>query len=230
MIRLRGKAGIDDKSNKIIFTPRSGFVRGKGKAPELEFPLVYGHKCPYCSNVIQALFKAPKTFSLWPYEETVLLSQGEKNAGEVRKVFPDDKTKSGKSCYKIDFSPAEGGSIKIILRNHLMRHQALAERTFDGEKFWEQSYERPCTRAGLFSIREDLLVKDWLTFSQMREDEVNKCQTPPIANLILENDSTFKLVPAVGKAPPVILIERQNLLYGYYYQTRPLMTAYQKGK
>lgn len=227
MIRLRGVNEKEDINNKIIFEPRPGFSRGRGAAPGLEFPLIYGHRCTYCSNVIQALFKAPRTFSLWPYEETVLLSQGEQNSGEIRKTYPDEKTKYGKSCYRMDFSPAEGGSIKLTLKNHILRHVAIAERKYTGEGLWEVG-ERPCTHAGIFSLREDLLVKDWLLFSQITEQEIVKYNIPPVKDLIPETDTNFKVMPAVGVAPPVILVERTSLVYGYNYQTRPKMTAYRK--
>ncbi len=228
MIKLRGKTEAVDINNKIIFDPRPGFIRGRGAAPTLEFPLIYGHRCPYCSNVMQALFKAPRTFSLWAYEETVLLSQGEKNSGELRKIFPDDKSKFGKSCYRMDFSPAEGGSVKLTLRNHIMRHTAITDREFNGDGLWEEGFERPCTNTGFFSLREDLLIKDWLLFSQIGEQEIVKYNIPPVKDLISESDTNFKLVPAVGVAPPVILVERQSLVYGFYFTTRPKMNAYKK--
>jgi len=229
MIRLRGKSEAQDPLNKIIFEPRAGFTRGSGAAPSLEFPLVYGHRCPYCSNVIQALFKAPKMFNLWPYEETVLLSQGEKNSGEIRKVFPDDKTRFGKSCYRMDFSPAEGGSVKLTLKNHILRHQAIKDRQYTGEGLWEVG-EKACMKTGVFALREDLLVKDFLLFSQIQEAEIQQYNIPPVRDLIPETDTQFKLVPAVGVAPPVILVERQSLVYGFHYQTRPRMQAYKKSK
>lgn len=227
MIRLRGKIGEEDKSNKIYFEPRPGYTRGKGAAPSLEFPLIYGHKCPRCSNIMQALFRAPRAFSLWPYEETILLSQGEKNVGEVRRTYPDDKVRFGKSCYNMDFRAPEGGSVKITLKNHMMRPIALAEREANGDGLWEVG-ERPCTHTGVFSLREDLLVKDFLLFSQIKEHEIPKYNIPPIKDLIPEDDRTFKAIPSVGTAPPVILVERQNLVYGYYYETLKRMLPYKK--
>lgn len=228
MIKIRGKAGEADINNKIIFEPRPGFTRGKGQAPSLEFPLLYGHKCQKCGNVIQGLFKAPKMFNLWPYEETVLLSQGEKNSGELRKIYPDEKTKFGKSCYKMAFSPAEGGSIKITLRNHIMNHKAIVERKFDGEGLWEAGYERPCTHAGVFALREDLLLKDFLLFSNIDDYELPKYNIPPIQNVIPIDDTTFITIPAIGIAPPVILVERQSMVYGFHYAMRQRMTPYRK--
>lgn len=226
MIRIKGKSGVD-LVNKIYFEPRAGFTRGKHQVPSFEYPLLYGHKCMRCSNVIQALFKAPSMFDLWPYEETVLLSQGEKNAGELRKIFPDEKTRFGKSCYKMVFSPAEGGSVKITLRNHIMTHKAIVERKFNGEGLWETG-ERPCTHAGVFALREDLLVKDFLLFSNIEDYELPKYNIPPIISLIPEDDKTFLTIPAVGTAPPVILVERQSMVYGFHYATRQRMAPFRK--
>lgn len=227
MIKLRGQSEVQHSSNKIVFEPRPGFIRGNYKLPELEFPLIYGHRCPYCNNVMQALFKAPKTFSLWPYEETTILSQGEKNAGDILSTYPDNKTRYGKSCYRIDFSPAEGGSVKITLKNHIMRLSAISERKFNGEGLWEEG-KRTCSRTGVFSLREDLLVKDWLLFSHLGEYDINKYNIPPIKDIIKEGDVNFKLIPAVGVAPPVILVERHILVYGFHYQTRPIMQNFRK--
>ena len=228
MIKLRGVNGVADPKNKIIFEPRAGFSRGRGAAPTLEFPLLYGHRCPFCGNIIQALFKAPRAFNLWPYEETVLLSQGEKNSGEIRKIYPDEKTKYGKSAYNVEFSPAEGGSIKLTLVNHVIKHKVLSTKEINGEGLWEVGKEKPCIKAAIFSLREDLLIKDFLLFSQMVDYEITKYNLPKAAELIPENDTNFRQEPAVGVAPPVILVDRQSFVYGFHYQTRRLMTNYRK--
>jgi hypothetical protein len=225
MIKIRGKTEASDPSNKIIFEPRQGFTR---RAKTLEFPLVYGHKCPTCNNVMQALFKAPKSFSLWPYEETALLSSGENNSGQIRRIFPDEKTKPGKSCYRIDYSPAEGGSVKITLRNHIVRPVVIVERKFNGDGIWEVGYERPCVHAGVFSLREDLLIKDWLLFAQVNEFEVAKYKIPPAEQVIPDNNQYFKLVRSVGQAPPVILVDKQSFVYGFHYYAKPLMQSHLK--
>jgi len=230
MIKIKGLEEQNSSKNKIIFSPRPGFTRGKWANPELEFPLIYGHRCPYCSNVIQALFKAPQAFSLWPYEETVILSQGEKNAGDIRKIYPDDKTKTGKSLYRMDYSPAEGGSVKITLKNHILRTRVIAERKYTGEGIWEDG-EKPCTRTGIFSLREDLLVKDWMLFALVDTGdgrEIAKYNFPTIKQIIPENNTDFKLIPAVGEAPPIILVEKQHTPYGYFYQTQALIKPYIK--
>lgn len=225
MIRIR--EGKDGAPNKIYFEPRAGFTRSKYMVPSLDFPLVYGHKCTKCNNVIQALFKAPKSFSLWPYEETVLLSKGEKNVGDVRTVYPTDKTRFGKSCYRQDFRPADGGSVKIVLKNHILRHVALEDRDWTGDGLWEDG-EKPCTHTGVFSIREDLLVKDFLLFSGMLEQDITKYNAPTICQLIPEDDKIFKAIHAVGEAPPVILIEKQNIVFGYHHEMVNRLAPYRK--
>lgn len=230
MIKLRGKTGQNDSSNKIIFEPRPGFTRGRGCSPTLDFPLIYGHRCPICSNVMVALFKSPKPFSLWPYEETTILSQGDKNAGEVLKVVPDDKMKYGKSCYQMEFNPVEGGSIKLTLRNHILRHSVLSTRKFDGTGIWDESYERPCLKAGIFSLREDLLIKDFLLFSQITEQEILQYKLPPLKTLLPDSNMEFRTIPAVGVAPPVILVDRQLLVFGFNYKTRSMMLTFKKGQ
>lgn len=225
MITISGLTGKHSKNNKIQFSPRAAY-RGKG-IPTLEFPLVYGHTCPYCSNVIQALFKVPSEFSLWQYEETSILSQGEKNSGELRKVFPDEGTKPEKSHYNMSFSPAEGGNIKLVLKNHIVRHRAIAERKYNGEGLWEPG-GHACIRAGIFSIREDLLAKDWLMFSKIDSGggvEISKYKLPPIEELLATNQD-FRIVRAIGVAPPVILIEKQPLVYGFHYQLNNIIQPY----
>lgn len=221
MIRISGKEDEKNKLNKITFEPRAGY---KKTHPSLEFPLLYGHRCPYCTNVIQALFESPKPIDLWAYEETFLLSQGEKNAGEVRNVYPNDKTKQGKTCYNNHYSPTGKGYVKIVLKNHIMRHRAIVEGSFNGEGLWEPG-EKPCGRSGIFSIREDLLMKDFLLFSKMQPVEVAKYKMPKVREAIKSDNVNFRVVPAIGEAPPIILVEKDSFIFGFHYKSRPLVEA-----
>ena len=65
---------------KIVFRPWSNVnlkeleselkvVYNKIQLPELEFPLIYGHVCPRCENVIQAAFITDKPVDPRGYEE-----------------------------------------------------------------------------------------------------------------------------------------------------------------
>jgi len=59
VIALTGKPG--DLNSHVRFTPRPGF---KKTHKVIERELVYGHYCPRCTNVVQALFltdELPKT-------------------------------------------------------------------------------------------------------------------------------------------------------------------------
>lgn len=212
MIRIQGKEGRET-GNTVHFEPRSGF-----KVPSRKYNLIYGHVCPHCTNVIQALFEVNRPFSLWPYEETKILSQGTKNSGEFLKTFPEEKTKQNKSCYRYEFSPANNGSVKLILRNHVMNNSVLVTKLFDGNGIWEVGFERPCIKAGLTAIREDLLVKDWLLFSQaqLKPDELNKYNLPKkVGDIIPKADTNFKVINAIGVGSPMILINKDDFLFGY---------------
>jgi hypothetical protein len=159
MIVAINKSG--DNKAKIQFIPRAGFAHSQ----TLERELIYAHKCPVCNNIMQAYFKTPTPINLWPYEETTILSQGEKNGGEVLKIIPNNQSTSNETCYKSDFDKIEGGHQKIVLKNHIVRQRVIAERKYTGEGIWEVG-ERPCFWTGVFTLREDLLVKDLLLHSK----------------------------------------------------------------
>jgi hypothetical protein len=147
---------------KITFSPRPGFQKSHVAK---EFDLIYGHVCPVCGNVITAVFKTESEIPLFPYEETTILSKGEKNAGDVLKIIPNDKNST--TCYNVEFLKTESGSVqKLLMKNHIMRPIASQERfTIDvnsgqsGKAVWEAG-EDACLMTGVFSEREDLLVKD----------------------------------------------------------------------
>ena len=219
---------VESKTPYIRFTKRKGF---KGSVKPLELELVYGHRCPVCGNVMQALFKTEAPVSLWPYEETAVLSQGTKNAGELLKTLPNEKSEYGDSCYESDFQLAGGvGSQKIRLKNHIMRSRALADRQFTGEGLFEVG-ERCCMKTGIFSIRQDLLVKDFCLFSMMQGVKIPLYNLPNIDQIITGTDDKIgRLVNAVGNAPPVILVERTSLIHGFNFYLEPRLEPYLKKK
>jgi hypothetical protein len=226
MINLRVQPS--GEGHKLVLTPRAACQGVKGQ----ELDLVYAHRCPTCGNVIQALFRTPKEVSLWPFEETVVLSQGEKNMGEVRKIFPEPKTKWGSSCYRSQFSAVEGGVQKIVLKNHILRHRAIAERAGKptGEGLWEVG-ERTCSRTGIFAVKEDLLVKDVLLFSGMSEYELANFNLPPLVEIIPANgfqSDSIRLAIPVGNALPVVLVNREKVVYGFQDEIRPRLTPFKK--
>ena len=210
---------------KLILTKRNSF---KGEVKNLEFPLVYGHTCPVCKNVMQALFKTPTPINLWPYEETDVLSQGAKNAGELLKTLPNNKSDYGESCYEVSFHPAGGGSQKIRLKNHIMRVRALAERQLTGEGLFEVG-ERCCPKTGIFSVKQSLLIKDFCLFSMVQSAKLNLYNLPNIDQIIKGDDDTIgRLVTAIGEAPPVIILDRGRLVAGFNFYVEPRLEQYKK--
>lgn len=213
MIKLRGKF--------IAFEPRAGFKRGSKAQPEIRREIIYGHTCPICGNLMQAYFNTESAIDLWPYEETVVLSQGEKNMGEIRKIFPDNKAKLGSSCYKSTFHSATK-SQKIVLKNHILKFEGLSNRVYGGDNFWEVG-ERTCVKAGFFSLREDMLIKDILCAYGYSHYDIAHYDLPSITldKIVSATGQNFRKVLAVGNAPPVLLTDREALngLYGSNYSS-----------
>lgn len=225
-IQARGNAP------KIVLTPRPGFKRTH---KEQEFELIYGHKCPTCSNVIQAVFLTDKKIDLFAYEQTSIMSQSKdvEKQGDVAKVLPNGDTGPGYSCYNTDFTLTEGGgSQKIVLKNHVMRVRAITEREYNGDGLFEKGdlhYTKACTKTGIHALRNDLLVKDYCLFSMMTDVDLRAYSLPTVEKLmegLTPGHSLGTLVPAVGKAPPLILIERQTLIHGFTFVLRPRLEAW----
>jgi hypothetical protein len=217
---------FDSQHPKIIFSIREEY---KGDAKQLEFELIYGHRCPICGNVIQALFKTPKPINLWPYEATAILSSGTKNAGEIRRIIPDDKSKYGDSCYESTFHLAGGGSQKIRLKNHIMRVRVLEKMDYTGEGLFEVG-ERCCPKTGIFSVRKDLLMKDLCLFSMMLNQKVNMYNLPDIEAVIPNgiDNKIGQTVKAIGNAPPVVLVDRTMVVHGFTFYLEPRLEQYKK--
>jgi hypothetical protein len=225
MIRIR-----KGPTNKIIFEPRAGFKRGKKSQPNLELELIYAHVCSTCGNVIQAQFLTDKEIVLWPYEETVVLSQGDHNMGEVLKIYPDDKAKAGSSCYRSVFNQFGQSSQKLTLKNHVLRYRAIEERKFNGEGLWEVG-ERTCPKVGVFSVREELTVKDVLLFSGWSEYDFKSYDLSKIkVDDLLEwtYGVRLKRLNAIGQAGPVVLIDRTNVIYSFRWDMMNRLDKFKK--
>jgi hypothetical protein len=216
---------------KVAMTPRTGF---RAKAKPQEFNLVYGHKCPYCGNVISACFETDKEIDLFPYEETAVLSQGEKNRGELLKTVPNQKDPKG--CYRSEyFGKGSNGRQRLLMKNHIMRVAAIESRFLSnsGDHIWETG-ERPCMYAGIFSEREDLLVKDLLLLFKFSPSDLAGYNIPKVSQLIPDpqgdsESGQFRWVPAVGTAPPVILAQREYIVGGVNYFLVRMMKPFHKG-
>jgi hypothetical protein len=197
---------------KLVLTPRHGFKRSH---KEIELPLVYGHTCPVCKNMIQCVAKTPQDMDLNPYEETSVFSQGEKNAMELLKVVPNYRDTD--SCYESKFfrseDPSAPGLIHLRLKNHLI--PSRVKRTpADKTDMYSETGERTCFKTGFFAMREDLLMKDFLLLMGLHQSEIEAYNLPKVAEFLptdLGNNAglgEYRYVPALGDAPPVIIVDR----------------------
>jgi hypothetical protein len=109
VIELSGKPG--DLNGQIRFTPRPGFKKAH---KTLERELVYGHYCPRCMNVVQALFFTDEPVDLWPYEETNVMStsKSEEKIGTILKIVPNRESKAGYTNYTV--TPLRGAGSPAV--------------------------------------------------------------------------------------------------------------------
>jgi hypothetical protein len=230
MIVLLGKPG--DSCGKIRFTPRDGFKR---KHPTLEKELVYGFTCPHCANVILSLFRTETPVDLWPYEQTDVISIGEKTAGEVNRTLPNVDSKFGFSCYGSEPMRRFGADKhtegqRIHLKKHLLLNEPiLAPHATEG--IFEVGGEHCCEYTGWFGLREDLLLKDVALANAVAPHElVNWDFTKHTVSSFVAsaNNSSFRLLSGIGKVPPIVLVSRASFAMGRKsYEVRSIMESCQ---
>lgn len=211
MIQLTGKPG--EPNPKVRFTPRNMFKH----APVLEKQLIYGHVCPRCFNVVQALFATDEPIDLFKYEETAVisLSQDAKKYGTINKYVPEYDDPVGTTCYTSTF--LIGGKQKaqhLYLKNHILLFEGIDKPVSEnGSNFYEKG-ERTCEYTGFFSVRKDLMVRDILLFMQVKPEQIKSYYLPPLDQFLQRCGERFRTLPPYGDAPPVVLVKRENMQYG----------------
>ena len=200
---------IDQKNMKINFSSRSGF----GNVPGLAKDLLFAHVCPSCNNVMQAFFKTDQEVKLWPYEETHQMSidrDGIK-APEFRHSVPTPKDPQDKSQYNVYYDQKNGAQ-KIVLKNHVLKYSTIDLKNIGENADWEPG-GKMCELAGLFSLREDLLLRDYVLFSRINERKLWSYDAKNVSDVRFQAKKRVCGFPveAIGDAPPVILI-RYNIL------------------
>jgi hypothetical protein len=200
---------VDRGPNESIirFTPRFKYKR----LGSLECDLISGHHCTYCNNVIQALYYTNKPVDLEKYEETKVLSQGEKNEGELLKVVPNFDDEGN---YKLEtFNTAAGQAQRITLKNHVVN---WAGASGSRKEYFERG-ERCCTYTSVISLREDLMMRDLATVAGYTLVNERLQKPDPTAAFIIDWINTemiyvtrnLRVAKAIGIAPPAILIPRK---------------------
>lgn len=230
MIELSGKIG--DPEAKIRFTPRDGSEK---RVEPLEFPLLWGHRCGRCGNVVNALFETHTEVDLFPYEATCVLSQGEKNAGEILKFVPNKKDKGNYESTML-VTP-KGGLQRLRLKNHVARLSIVQDRPTFGSECVNEVGERTCPLTSIFSPREELLIKDLLLLFAFQTTELPQYNLPSIEALIPDpnghasTDNRFRWARAIGRDPlPIIFVERQYLQSGLNWWLVTAMKPFLKPK
>ena len=202
----------------IRFIPRFAY---KKIGPQ-ERDLIHGHWCQYCNNLIQALYYTDKPIDLPKYEETRVLSQGEKNDGELLKIVPNAEDKGN---YKVEFfrTPA-GNAEQITLKNHVLNFRGLGSGNRDD--FFEVG-ERCCAYTSLIPMRAETIVRELATVAGFslegakRYDE-GLTEPPPewIAEYMKKTQDyltrEIRTAPAVGDAQMALLIKRKVVKDAFY--------------
>lgn len=194
----------------IRFTPRYKF---RDSAPPLECELISGHFCNWCGNIIQAFYTVDKPVDLNSYEETRVISQGEKNEGELLKIVPGEE---GKSNYKVEFfATPTGKAQRITLKNHVVNWSGTKNR----DDYFEPG-ERCCVYTSLISMQERDMAHDLATLAGYNLDTAERyIKTNPTAEFIVKWLKTevswmtleMKSAMATGVAPPALLIKRATM-------------------
>lgn len=213
MIKLKGEPG-QKEGCKIEFTKRAS---AKGNHPAREFELLYGHRCPACGMVIQALFLIKdQPVDLGPYEETDVVNR----EGEIKKVIPNAEEAT---AYESDILRyGDGRKVqRIRLRNHLLKAERLGS-----DEPWEPG-ARTCVWTGVFSLRDDLAVKDVVLAAHVDMEDLSEYRLQSTRDLLPQKElpprikerpiatGTLVEVPAFGDAPPVILLSRRDAHDGW---------------
>lgn len=195
--------------------------------------LAYGHYCDWCNNIIQAMFLTDKKIDLSLYEETRVISQGDKNEGNLLKVVPNKEDTT--SAYKIDFYQTKAGNAQLIrLKNHLINWHADKDGSNKSEDYFEVG-ERCCKYTGAYSLREEDIINEASIIANFKSvyyymskeyADNSSCNTKipwnkvPVSYLseyvpdYSWNKLDYKIIKCIGTGRPLLLIPRDYVRYG----------------
>ncbi len=205
MIKLIDK-GPDE--SLIEFSPRP-----QRKTRTITRQLVYGHACTWCGNVIQALFLTEEPVDLSLYEETRVISQGEKNNGTLLKVVPNSEDLA--SAYKVNFYPTPNGHAELIrLKNHLVNWKGMTDAPKEKDYYFEPG-ERCCRYTGLFSRQELSYIAELAKICRYPLSYYTQPVSPvPLSFLKTWKGANtwsqldFRVVEAVGRSSELLLFNK----------------------
>jgi hypothetical protein len=209
---------LDTEGGIIEFSSKSSALKNPVKTITRE--LIYGYKCPYCSNVIQALFYTEDMIDLSPYEQTNVLHIEGKNIGTTMKTIPNDKdTQSG---YKTEFFACNRGNGQlIVLKNHVVNWTKAADK-------WQEVGERCCTHIGVRSLLDSHTLMDLIYAMGLSSLAYTPIPPPPISFLKTVDygyagyQIDYLVLPPIGKSVNMVLVPRSYIMNNekYYGTTR----------
>jgi hypothetical protein len=181
---------------------------------------------------VQACFLTAKPVDLWFYEETNVISTAadEKKFGNVLKIVPNQDSKFGYSQYTSTVLRTPGGMAQhLTLKNHIVKYHGINETAHTSDRYFEPG-GHTCAYTGLFSLREDLALKDlcllW-RFADGHGNNLNDYKFGKIDEVLdhfITNDGAHlnglsfhgvRALPAYGQAPPVLVFPRDKLTGNY---------------
>lgn len=218
MIKLIDK-GPD--ASRIEFTPIHG-----SRSRAVTRDLIFGHRCHWCQNVVTALFLTPEQIDLRPYEETRVISQGDKNAGELLKIIPN--LQDPLSSYRQSFYPSPAGKAQYIrLKNHVLRWESQQS---GNDKYYEPG-ERCCRYVGFDVLDPSKAVVELATIVGYNFGQyagyVQPVSSPTIEFLAdFKPESSYqamdiRVLKVTGRGLPLLLLNRSltkadtNADYGF---------------
>ena len=196
----------------IRFTPRFAYR----KLGPLECDLIHGHFCMYCNNLIQALYYTDKPIDLPKYEETRVLSQGEKNDGELLKIVPNAEDKGN---YRVEyFRTPNGNAEQITLKNHVLNFAGLS--VLGRDLFFEVG-ERCCSYTALIPLRAETMIRELAVVAGFSLEGAKRYTegTEPTPEWVAEYfkktqdylTKEIRTTPAVGDSQMALLLKRKSI-------------------
>jgi len=195
----------------IEFRPRL-----KAKGPIVTRSLVYGHHCKWCGNIIQAMFLTDEEIRLFPYEETRVISQGDKNDGTLLKIVPNVNDRD--SAYRVDMYRTKQGTGQMIrLKNHMIRWDGISSGNPD--LFFEVG-ERCCKYIGTYTRDSAEIINEIAAacgYNRSMYDRNKVKVNIPLSFLGEWNPSyswnriDYELVPPIGKGNTMMMVPRLYL-------------------
>jgi hypothetical protein len=228
MISLIGKPG--DTNARLSLVPRSP-LRGY---PTLDLPLYYGYKCPYCNNVIQALFKTDQPIDLFAYEETVIINRKREKRYQIPAEGQKDRRGMEFDTFyqSIMLEAGPWAAQRITLLHHVIPYWGIEHHVKETGAGWfekTKTGDRACAYTGIGTLNSNLLQQVLRLFAGVKDKDLLKLELPETdkllsaVNLLRSSDGKSlegTWIKAVGEGGPMVLIDRSSILAGFGYGFR----------